>query len=92
MKNIILLDAQCYDANGNVFGSAFTPELVVAAGKVMAAGVLSPAQIMAAHGLSPTEYERIEKQVLRATVLDALFHWPEGPRFDILGFRWAACR
>ena len=92
MKNIILLDAQCCDANGNVFGSAFAPELVAAAGKVMAAAVLSPAQIMAEHGLSPKEYERIEKQVLKATVLDALFHWPQGPHFDILGFRWAACR
>lgn len=92
MRNIVLLDSQLTDANGNVFGSAFTPELVAAAGKVMAAGVLSRAQIMAAHGLSPTEYERIEKQVLRASVLDALFHWPQGPRYDILGFRWAACR
>ena len=58
----------------------------------MAAAVLSPAQIMAAHGLSPNEYERIEQQVLRTTVLDALFHWPQGPRYDILGYRWAACR
>ena len=49
MKSIILVDAQCYDANGNVFGSAFTPELVAAAGKVMAAAVLNPGQIMAAH-------------------------------------------
>ena len=92
MKNIILLDAQCYDANGNVFGSAFAPEVVAAAGKVMAAGVLSPSQIMAAHGLSPKEYERIERQLLKTTVLDALFHWPQGPRYDILGHRWAACR
>ena len=27
MKSIILVDARCYDANGNVFGSAFTPNL-----------------------------------------------------------------
>ena len=92
MRNIVLLDSQLTDANGNIFGSAFAPEVVVAAGKVMAAGVLSPSQIMAAHGLSPKEYERIEKQLLKATVLDALFHWPQGPRYDILGFRWAACR
>ncbi|MGA2030758.1 MAG: hypothetical protein ABSG68_00745 [Thermoguttaceae bacterium] len=74
MSNIVLLDSQLTDGNGNIFGSAFTPELVATAGKVMAAAVLSPAQIMAAHGLSPKEYERIEKQVLRTTVLDAFFH------------------
>ena len=92
MNHIVLLDSQLTDSNGNVFGSDFTPELVAAAGKVMAAGVLSPAQIIAAHGLTLREYEQIEKQVLKTTVLDAFFHWPQGPRYDILGYRWAACR
>ena len=90
--SIVQLHSPALDAHGNIFGSHFTPELVATAGKIMAAAVLSPAQIMAAHGLTPKEYERIEKQVLRTTVLDALFRWPQGPRYDILGFRWAACR
>jgi hypothetical protein len=92
MNNILLLDCHLTDANGSVLGSFFTPELVATAGKVTAAGVLSPSQIRAAHGLTPREYEQIEKQVLKAKVLDALFSWPQGPRYDILGYRWATCR
>jgi hypothetical protein len=92
MSNIILLDSRLTDTNGVVCGSFFTPELVAAAGKVMAAAVLNPAQIRAAHGLSPKEYAQIEKHVLKTRLLDALFAWPQGPRYDILGYRWATCR
>ena len=90
--NIILLDAQCCDANGNIFGSAFTPELVATAGKVMAAAVLSPAQIMAAHGLTPKEYDHIEKQVLKPPCSTRCSVGRRDRAYDILGYRWAACR
>jgi len=84
--NIVLLDTPtCY-------GSPFTPELVASAGKVAAAGVLSQRQIMTAHDLKSADFHKIEQQLLRMKLSDILFSFPTGPRYDILGYRWATCR
>ncbi len=86
--NIILLDSPTTDSSGSILGSFFTAD----AGKVLAAGVLTPEQIMKRHGLTPKEYGAIENQVRKAKVLDALFSWPTGPRYDTLLYLVAASR
>ena len=85
--NIVLLDSPTTDGS-SIIGSFFTAD----AGKVLAAGVLTPEQIMKLHGLTPRKYHAIEDQVRKAKVLDALFSWPTGPHYDTLLYLVAASR
>jgi len=83
---MIFLDKPALDENNNHFGSCFQGITV------RAAGILTPAQIIAQHDLTPTEYYNIEKQILKMKLLDILFSFPQGPRYDALGHLWATCR
>ena len=92
MRNPVLLDTPTRDEHDNIIGSPFTPELVAATGKVSAAGVLSRQQIMIANKLTEEEFQKIEQQIMGMRLDDILMSFPEGPRYDILGYRWAFCR
>ncbi len=85
----VYVDEYCVRPDGNIHGSDFRPEETL--GRVLVAGVLTVEQIRKRYNLSVQEYVDIEGQVLSARVLDALFAWPQGPRYDILLHRVANC-
>jgi hypothetical protein len=45
--------------------------------------VLSRLGIMAKHNLTPREFESIKKELYNIKLLDILFSYPDGPRYDI---------
>lgn len=45
---------------------------------------LTPNGIMAKYNMEFVEFERIRDQVLNKTLLDLLFSYPDGPRYDII--------
>ena len=63
--------------SGCIVGSHFT-------GNTIAAGVLTPDQIKSKYGLSGNDLERLKRQLYRSSVLDALYHFPDGPAYDLL--------
>jgi hypothetical protein len=44
--------------------------------------LLTDQGIMAKHKLSLKEFEEIKKELGQLTLLDMLFHFPDGPRYD----------
>jgi hypothetical protein len=79
----------CCNHEGNPLGT-FLPENHDLGG-VETAAVLTYGQILKKHNLTTKEFEKLQNQVHKAKVLDALFSWPDGPRYDILMYLVARC-
>jgi hypothetical protein len=86
----LFVNQPCLDEHGVIVGSGFSEDAQL--GPVQAAGVLNMQQIMRKHNLTLADYYRIKKQVQSTRVLDAMFRWPDGPRYDILLYLIANCR
>lgn len=86
----LTVDHPCVDEHGVIVGSGFCADEKL--GPVQVAAVLSKTQIMQKHGLTSAEFDKIRKQVQSTKVLDALFHWPDGVRYDVLMYLVATAR
>lgn len=53
------------------------------AAHMISANVLTMEGIMAKHNLTKREYLKIKEQLGGRKLLDILFHYPDGPRYDI---------
>jgi len=90
MARRVVVTECCVDHNGNLLGSAIKE--TDGMGEVEVAAVLTYSQICKKHHLTSTEFERITRRLRRTQLRDALFHWPNGPYYDILLHDVARCR
>jgi hypothetical protein len=58
--------------------------IIPAGTKGAVAAFLEPAQIMEKHGLSCKEFEAIKAELYALKLIDILWRFPDGPRYDIL--------
>jgi hypothetical protein len=89
-QNRVVVTKPCTQLDGNILGSFFTEEHQL--GEVETAAVLSCGQIMKKHRLTARQFAQMEAQVMGKCLTDALFSWPDGPRYDIILYRVARCR
>ena len=85
MHQMTILTKPAADEHGRFLGSFFN-------GVALAAGVLTPEQIVRKYDITVAELDRIMEDLRGMTVLDALFSYPDGPRYDLLLWMVASSR
>ena len=89
MPEVIFTDRPLLNETNNLHGSFFKESDNI--GRVRCAAVLSYEQICKKHNLNCTQFFKLAKQIHKTKVLNALFNWPDGPRYDILLYLVANC-
>ena len=64
----------------------------IPADHVMSAKALTAEGIMAKHDLTEVEFSKITRQLMSQKLSDILFHFPDGPRYDIALYLVATSR